>query len=80
MQLTVSNIYLRSQNESCFCTYIDVLAFHCHPSPRWGGGAKAHLVVFRKELLKYWKFRLETSHTSPGTDSTPCVKKLGPMS
>ena len=35
---------------------------------------------FRKLLLKYWEFRFETGHTSPGNNSTPCVKKVGPRS
>ena len=26
------------------------------------------------------EFRFETCHTSPGNNSTPCVKKLGPRS
>ena len=29
---------------------------------------------------KYWEFRFETCHTSPGNNFTPCVKKLGPRS
>ena len=49
-----------------------------------GGGPKAKgAVIFRKcifvmyfseMLLKYWEFRFETCHTSPGNNATPCVK------
>ena len=72
------NVYLTSFSVQlkfvCHC-----LACFVNPRPAVGGG-KGPPCGFSEMAPEVLGISFETCHTSPGNNSTPCVKKLGPRS